>query len=178
MRSRVGTMFTVGISAAVASLSLAALAGSGSAGNPKQDDPRAGQTYIGTQKFAACHFDQFTKWKKTKHAQAFDDLTAKYQADEKCLKCHTTGFGEATGFKDKATTSALAGVSCEQCHGPGSNHAEIAKPFAKVKKLSEEDDKKVRGSTWKILPKNVCVECHITQGHHDSLTPPEMRKTK
>lgn len=139
-------------------------------------DPPEDQTYIGTKRCASCHFEQYAKWKKTKHASAFEILTPKYQKDEKCLKCHTTGFGEETGFKDVASTPSLTEVSCETCHGPGSKHEEISQPFAKKKKLSEEEQQLVRGSIWKMLPKNVCVECHMLQGHHDSQTPPEMRK--
>lgn len=138
--------------------------------------PPEGQTYVGTKRCAACHFDEFLKWKKTKHSQAFDVLTAKYQADAKCLKCHTTGFGEATGFKDKAKTPDLLAVSCENCHGPGSKHEEVAKTFSATKKLSPEQEKTVRDTIWKVLPQNVCITCHMVQGHHESQTPPEMRK--
>lgn len=135
--------------------------------------PPEGQTYTGAKRCASCHFDQYMSWKKTKHSKAFDVLTVKYQKDEKCLKCHTTGLGEATGYKDGET--ALAGVTCEQCHGPGSKHEEASQPFAKVKKLSPEQEKIVRDSIWKVLPNNVCVECHVVQGHKKSETPPELQ---
>jgi hypothetical protein len=138
--------------------------------------PPEGQTYVGTKRCAACHFDQFMKWKKSGHSKAFDALTVKYQKDAKCLKCHTVGYGHETGFKDKATTPDLVAVSCENCHGPGSKHEQVAKTFANVKKLSPEQDKTVRDTIWKLLPKNVCIECHMVQGHHESPTPPEMRK--
>lgn len=138
--------------------------------------PPEGQTYVGTKRCAACHFDQFLKWKKSGHSKAFDVLTAKYQNDAKCLKCHTVGYGEPTGYKDKTSTPDLIHVSCENCHGPGSKHEEVAKSLSAVKKLSPEQDKAVRDTIWKMLPKNVCVECHMVQGHHESPTPPEMRK--
>jgi mono/diheme cytochrome c family protein len=142
----------------------------------EEEAPPADQTYTGSKRCASCHFNQFMTWKKTKHAKAFEDLTAKYQTDQNCLKCHTTGLGEESGYKDAATTPTLAGVTCESCHGPGSKHEEIAQQYAKVKTLSPEQEKEVRGSIWKMLPKNVCVECHVVQGHKDSPTPPEMRK--
>lgn len=169
--------------AAVLALLLAvtppAAAQTGAAKSPSgeaEPEPPEGQTYTGTKRCASCHFDQFMKWKKTKHSQAFEILTAKYQKDAKCLKCHTTGFGKETGFKDRASTPDLIGVSCEDCHGPGSKHEEVAKKFSAVKKLSAEQDKTVRDTIWKMTPKNICVECHLLQGHHDSQTPPEMRK--
>jgi len=136
--------------------------------------PPADQQYIGANKCQACHFDQYLKWKKTKHASSFEALPASFQKDEKCLKCHTTGFGEPTGFKTIADAN-LKGTSCEACHGPGSKHAELSKPFLN-KKPTPEQEKIARDSIWKMLPKNVCVTCHMVQGHHESQTPPELRK--
>lgn len=133
------------------------------------------QQYMGTKQCAACHFDQFMKWKSSKHATAFELLPAQYQTDQKCVACHTTGFGRETGFKTIADTPDLKGVSCEACHGPGSKHGEIAKQFAN-QKLTPEQAKAVNDSIWRMSPKNVCVSCHTVQGHHESETPPELRK--
>ena len=137
--------------------------------------PPADQTYLGAKKCASCHFDQYVSWRKTKHAKSFELLPAKYQADAKCVKCHSTGFGEPTGFKSVTATPDLVGTSCEQCHGPGSAHAEICKPFTGQKPTAAQE-KLARDSIWKILPKNICISCHMVQGHHESLTPPELRK--
>lgn len=139
-------------------------------------DPPTDQTYTGAKRCASCHFEEYMKWKKSGHSKAFSLLTAKYETNEECLKCHVTGLGIASGFKDMESTPALAGVTCEVCHGPGSKHEEIAQPFAKVKQLTPEQDKLIRGSIWLMTPKNVCVECHQVQAHKESPTPPEMRK--
>jgi hypothetical protein len=136
--------------------------------------PPAGQEFIGVKKCSSCHFDQFLKWRSTKHAKSFELLPAKYQADANCLKCHTTGFGEPTGFKTAADVD-LKGTSCESCHGPGSKHAELAKPFANMKPTPEQE-KIARDSIWKMLPQNVCVSCHVVQGHHENPTPKELQK--
>ena len=140
--------------------------------------PPANQQYTGSKRCASCHFEQYMTWKTTNHAKAFEDLTPKYQKDPKCLKCHTTGFGEPSGYKDQATTAVLAGVTCESCHGPGSEHEKIAQPFAKVKTLTPEQEKAVKDSIWLMLPKNVCVECHVVQGHKENPTPKELRPKK
>jgi hypothetical protein len=128
--------------------------------------PPADQTYTGAKQCGACHFKQYMAWKKTKHAKdAFDSLPEKYKADPECIKCHATGYGAATGFKDAATTPNLTGTSCEACHGPGSKHDAIAKQFANKKKLEPEEEKAVRGSIYKVLPQNVCIRCHVSQTH-------------
>jgi len=128
--------------------------------------PPADQTYTGTKQCAACHLKAYMAWKKTKHAkEAFESVPAKYRGTAECLICHSTGYGAATGFKDATSTPNLAGTTCEACHGPGSQHAVIAKKYENVKVLSPDQDKEVRGSIYKIAPQNVCVRCHIDQQH-------------
>ena len=125
-------------------------------------DPPKGQTYVGMKKCASCHFKQYTAWKKDSHSKVFDLLPASYKTNAKCLKCHTTGFGTPTGFKDIKKTPNLASITCESCHGPGSEHAKISERFGK-KKLTAADELVVRDSIWLITPNNVCVECHTIQ---------------
>lgn len=141
---------------------------------PAEPAPPEGQTYIGAKKCASCHFQQYMAWKKTKHASAFEVLTAKYQGNAECLKCHTTGYGEPTGFKDMATTANLAGNTCENCHGPGSKHAELCEGYAN-KTLSPDEEKIAKDSIWLMLPKNICVECHVVIAHKANPTPPELQ---
>ena len=143
---------------------------------PVAADPPENQEYVGTKRCASCHFEQYATWKKTGHSKAFDVLTAKYQKDQKCLKCHTTGLGEPTGYVDQAKTAALAGVTCEVCHGPGSEHEKIGQKYANVKTLTPEQEQELKGSTWWMIPKNVCIECHSVQAHKPSETPPELMK--
>ena len=138
--------------------------------------PPADQEYTGAKECASCHFKQFMSWKKDKHSQTFDLLPAKYQKDAKCLKCHTTGYGEPTGYKEEAD-AALKGTTCEACHGPGSKHGEICKAFGK-EKLNEAQEKEARDSIWMMLPKNVCVTCHTLKAHKESETPKELQTKK
>ncbi len=145
--------------------------------SPASADPPADQEYTGTKRCASCHFDQFMKWKASPHAKAFSLLTKKYEADAKCLACHSTGYGTKTGY-GAVKDDSLKDVGCEVCHGPGSKHEEVSKPFAQVKNLTKEQEELVRGTIWKVLPKNICVECHKLQGHGDSQTPPELKKKK
>ena len=126
-----------------------------------------GQTYVGKTKCASCHLAASNSWKKTKHCtDAFAKLPAKYKTDAKCLICHSTGYGEATGFKDEASTPNLEGTTCEACHGPGSKHAEAAKPFLD-KKPTPDEETMVRATIYKVLPDNVCIRCHLDQDHKE-----------
>jgi hypothetical protein len=128
--------------------------------------PPAGQTYIGVKRCSSCHFKQYMTWKKTKHAkEAWESVPAKYRAAAECLACHTTGYGESTGFKDEASSvPALSGTTCEACHGPGSEHEKVCKQYLN-KKLTAEEEKIARDSIYKILPRNVCASCHASKGH-------------
>ena len=95
-------------------------------------------TYVGAKKCRACHLKQFQTWEQTKMAKSFELLRAgaasaakkkanldpakDYTHDEKCLGCHTTGYGKPGGFVSLEKTPDLVGVQCESCHGPGSEY--------------------------------------------------------
>jgi cytochrome c554/c'-like protein len=99
----------------------------------------AKRQYIGAAKCKMCHNSEaqgkiFDVWMASKHSQAFTALgtdaakklgAAKGIADpqtaDACLKCHVTGHGakaEMLGPKYAATE----GVTCESCHGAGSDY--------------------------------------------------------
>ena len=86
-------------------------------------------TYVGPKKCKMCHINQFKSWEENmpQHENALKSLPADKQKDADCIKCHTTGYGKDSGYKDEATTPDLAGVTCEACHGPGSEHIAAAK---------------------------------------------------
>src|SRR4030042_6913625 len=78
-----------------------------------EPSPPKGQTYTGSKQCASCHFKQFMAWKKSKHAkEAWESVPEKYRADPECLKCHATGYGQETGFKDAESTPNLTGTGC------------------------------------------------------------------
>ena len=161
----------VGISAGVVGIVwMVAVGNVRSAAPAKPAAPAAGvpegQTYTGSGRCGHCHLKQFTTWKASGHGKAFEKMPAKYKADKDCLKCHTTGYGMPTGYKDESTAS-LAGAGCEACHGPGSKHEEICKKFTNKKELSKEEEALCKGSIYEVLPKNVCIRCHIEQKHKE-----------
>jgi hypothetical protein len=77
--------------------------------------------YVGAAVCADCHGDTHAEWSVTGHQRAFTDLQDQ-RTNTACLVCHTVGYGTPLGFKDALSTPYLAGVQCENCHGPGGSH--------------------------------------------------------
>jgi hypothetical protein len=85
-------------------------------------------TYIGSGKCKKCHDSAYEIWKGTPHSHAYQTLVdakepSNRQYDAECIVCHTVGFGYQSGFTDADKTPHLENVGCENCHGPGSEHA-------------------------------------------------------
>lgn len=90
---------------------------------PAEGQEKKPGAYLGAQG-CLCHADPVQKsWQKSKHARAFDLLKLSGQEkNEKCLPCHTTGYGRG-GYGADGVTANLEGVQCEECHGPAADHA-------------------------------------------------------
>ena len=79
--------------------------------------------YVSATACQRCHQQEYLQWSATRHAFAFETLLKKERYfDAGCVSCHTTGFGYPTGFQIEDPDSALKGVQCETCHGPGKQH--------------------------------------------------------
>jgi hypothetical protein len=105
--------------------------------------------YIGAQACAGCHDNIRATELKTPHAGAFtnaDFVAAGGQTNSSCLPCHTVGYGLPTGFVSKSRTPLLAGVQCENCHGPAGNHQANPDDFTVVPRVE--------------LAATVCGGCH------------------
>ncbi|HEX7578239.1 MAG TPA: cytochrome c family protein [Verrucomicrobiae bacterium] len=82
--------------------------------------------YAGSQVCLTCHLSICRYVTNTRHASAFSSPKFKTlggQTNPSCLPCHTVGYGLPTGFVSATATPLLAGVQCENCHGPAANHA-------------------------------------------------------
>jgi hypothetical protein len=62
-----------------------------------------------------------------------------------CFVCHTVGYGWPSGFVNITNTPWLAGVGCENCHGPGSEHVLTA------------------GQMVTRQPRTACTQCHTPE---------------
>ena len=124
-----------------------------------------------------CHKEQYEAWLKTPHAKAMETLLpgqkveakqkAKldpkkdYTSDSKCLRCHTTGFGEGgyvSGNRRKA--DSFANVGCESCHGAGQGYMEVKQ------KYPNDDFPRIEVAAAGLLygEAKQCEECHNKDG--------------
>ena len=91
--------------------------------------PAASEPYGGAGLCRGCHEGIYRFWKKTAHAASFERLReGGGSRDPVCLRCHTTGYGERTGFGDGGNRQDLAAVGCESCHRPATDHAGSSYP--------------------------------------------------
>lgn len=101
--------------------------------------------YVGAKKCKICHKKDgiFESWMHTKHAFAFDSLSADDQKKPELQKYYTTG--------TTAKGELLTGVQCESCHGAGSAY----------KKKKVMVDRKLAVENGLIVPDSTtCFTCH------------------
>ena len=85
--------------------------------------PPGGARFLGPEACRTCHQAQYDRWCGSRHSASLQTLVRRgEQNTSDCLRCHTTGFSEESGFSDPQATPHLAAVTCEACHGPGSLH--------------------------------------------------------
>lgn len=131
---------------------------------------------------AECHENTTDIWKKTHHAKTFKELPRREKASEiagklgvkriktaaECSGCHFTAQIEAGKPK------AIAGISCESCHGAGKDWIDIHSDFGgkDVEAADETPAHKVQRyqraeAAGMIRPSNVvglirnCYSCHM-----------------
>ncbi|MEQ8813209.1 MAG: cytochrome c family protein [Thalassobaculum sp.] len=136
---------------------------------------------IGPTKCAECHKAETEVWKGTTHHALFTDLTRSKEANQiaermgmrriksesLCLDCHFTTVATEGGGRE-----AIAGVSCESCHGPASVWQPIHSGFS-GKKEGQETPAEI-ATRWEkseaagmIRPKDMyrwaknCFSCHV-----------------
>jgi len=118
--------------------------------------------YVGAERCSQCHNNVHADWKQTLHAGALETLEAIGQdKNAACLGCHTVGYGDTGGYQSRALTNSLAGVQCENCHGPGGEHAANVNDEALRPKID--------------ISASVCGTCH-TGDHHPNFEDWQMSK--
>ncbi len=139
-------------------------------------------SYVGSKTCKKCHINQHKSWEKTRMGKAFEilkpgnskeakekfklDPDKDYTKDEKCLKCHTVGFGKPGGYaipdpadkKAVRTAKKFEGVGCESCHGPGSEYNKVFKEIQKSKRKYKVEELYKVG--LRKVDKDGCLTCH------------------
>jgi hypothetical protein len=134
-------------------------------------------TYVGARKCRACHLKQFQTWEQTKMAKSFELLRAgtasaakkkanldpakDYTHDDKCVGCHTTGYGQPGGFVSLEKTPDLLGVQCESCHGPGGEYLKEGAMTLKNKNYKRAD--LIKLGLVAISAETCTGQCHNTK---------------
>ncbi|MDZ7372954.1 MAG: cytochrome c family protein [candidate division KSB1 bacterium] len=129
--------------------------------------------YVGVTKCKMCHQlkargEQFQKWQASPHAKAYEVLATEQaksvaskagvqgdpQKAAECLKCHVTAY-DAPASAKSATYKMEEGVTCEACHGPGSE-------YFKMNVMKDLYEGKIQPATvGMIVPdEKLCKTCH------------------
>jgi len=151
-----------------------------------QSDPAK---ILGPDACIACHKLEGAAWQEMKHYKTFDELhrrpeakdiagklgIANIKSESACIQCHYTSMGAPGEAK------AVAGVSCERCHGAGADwvkvHNDKTKPthIADAEKLGFISP----GNLYKLASN--CYQCHtipneklVNTGGHQAGSPIEL----
>lgn len=118
--------------------------------------------FVGLTKCAACHFKEYQTWKTSAHAKTASYLPVKYRNNDECMGCHSGYHG--SGRPDPANAQ-LTGVACENCHGPGRQHADFA--LSLMNQKAEPNDETLTQLRSKIDRTSLsqCIRCHLSQAH-------------
>ncbi len=129
--------------------------------------------YVGVKKCKLCHkgFKKgkiFELWKERKHSQAYVTLASEHskevakkagvkgdpQKAPECLICHVTAYA-APADQKKLSLTLEEGISCEACHGPGSE-------YKKTKIMKDVYNGNIKGDEFGLIEpgKVVCLRCH------------------
>ena len=137
---------------------------------------------IGPEECGECHKAEVHVWRETRHSETFKVLTRKKKAKEiagnmgirrvkkaaACVVCHFT-----SGYK-RNKVKAIAGISCESCHGPAKDWVKVhgdyggkhvtrkqETPEHRARRLTTiEDAGMIRPGDLYRLAAN-CYQCHI-----------------
>ena len=152
--------------------------------SPSAAAPASPQAVLGDQACVKCHASEVKVWKSTPHARTFDELHRRPEAksiasklglssikhDGRCVNCHYTQQNDASG-----APHAIAGVSCESCHGAAKNWLDVHHNYGgeSITRLTESPDHKKARIARSVAagmrnPENVfavaqsCLRCHTT----------------
>lgn len=153
-----------------------------------------GNTFVGSDKCADCHDDEFDIWENGvdgeggPHYDATEDLAqnpndnrvwVQRNFDPECVSCHATGWNPQNYYPyesgmldaENAKFDHLHANGCENCHGPGSAHVEMELKAAKGNVDQKLRDQLTRQMvvTLDEARATACKECHDLDNSPDFL---------
>jgi hypothetical protein len=128
-------------------------------------------TYVGAIKCKTCHKapqrgNQYQAWLDSRHNKSYAvlsslsaleeakkaNLTAPPNESPKCLKCHSPLYEKALDLVDQ-------GITCEVCHGPGSEYKKMS--------IMKNREKAIQNGlveyTSQDAIKDKCIKCHTDE---------------
>lgn len=131
-----------------------------------------GRMFVGSETCGQCHTTAYDIWKNTPHALATESIVNPVERgdvprhfDPECLSCHVTGWNPQnyypyeSGYLSLTASAHLTGNGCENCHGPGAQHAAAESGDVEA---TEEELTALREAMRLPLDKarDTCLECH------------------
>lgn len=139
-------------------------------------------SFVGMKKCRMCHTDQYDSLRGTAKANAWDALKPgygvevkkragldgerDYTTDERCLRCHSVGYGLPGGYVIPDPTDpqsarharAREGVACESCHGPGSGFIQVMQDIIRNDRRYRVEE--VWATGRRTVTEAICRTCH------------------
>lgn len=139
---------------------------------------------MGVETCVKCHPSEVAVWKKTPHSKTFDELHRRPEARQiaarlgvqsikyggRCVNCHYTQQADAQAGGD---IHAIAGVSCESCHGPARHWLDVHHDYGgehvtRQTETARHRELRIKSSVARGMrnPENVyllaqsCYRCH------------------
>ncbi|MEM9586912.1 MAG: multiheme c-type cytochrome [Planctomycetota bacterium] len=133
----------------------------------------SGRKFAGTKVCGECHTSAMDVWEGSYHADATESIVEPKEErgdvarhfDPECLSCHVTGWNPqnyypyASGYLDLKASNHLTGNGCENCHGPGAEHAAAERKNAQVAK-ERRDELREAMKLPLDRAREKCMECH------------------
>ena len=133
----------------------------------------SGRKFVGSEVCGKCHTEAMDVWENSAHAIATESIIKPSENrgdvvrhfDPECISCHVTGWNPqsyypyASGYLSLESTEHLTGNGCENCHGPGAEHAAAE---GEGSSTSGELREQLRMAMQLPLEKarEKCMECH------------------
>ena len=139
-------------------------------------------SFVGMKKCRMCHTNQYDSLRATAKANAWDALKPgygveikaragldgkhDYATDERCLRCHSVGYGLPGGYvipdptdpQSARYAKAREGVACESCHGPGSGFIQVMRDIIRNDRTYRVEE--VLAAGRRTVTEATCRSCH------------------